>query len=75
MDQEQTQTVLTTLTRIDTRQEAIKEMLDRHEKQVGHLTTRVDVHENKFHRMKGGITVLSLLFTVIAAISSLQFWK
>lgn len=75
MNQEQEQTVLTTLVRIDTRQEAIKEMLDRHEQQVGTLTTRVDTHENKFSRMKGGMTVMGMLFTVLAAFSSLQFWK
>ena len=75
MNQEQTQTVLTTLARIDERQDGIKEILNNHAKSLSELTVKTNKHENKFSKMRGGMSVLGVLFTAIVGFLGIDFWS
>jgi len=73
MNPEQTQTVLTTLARIDERQESIKEIIERHETALSDVTAKGHNHDTKFARMKGGMTVMGILFTGLLAMVGLEY--
>ena len=73
MTPEQSVEVIKTLSRIEQTCVNIKETNDRHERAINANHRRTDEHDKKFARMKGGMSVLAILFTGFLALLGLNW--
>lgn len=75
MTSDQEQTLLATVARIDERTEAIKDNVERHETNLADVTVKVNDHDVRFAKYRGGMSVLGLLFTALLSVVGLFTWR
>lgn len=75
MSPEQEDNLLATVARIDERTESIQDNVKRHEQNLNDVVVKVNTHDVRFAKYRGGMSVLGILFTALLSMVGFFTWR